>query len=365
MILHTHTIHAASARMEVPPGADPHDSRKGVIIGVTAFTLTVAFITVALRVYTRAVILRQFKLDDYTAVVAFLLIFACGFCVAYNTVNGLGTRVYFLDSATIERYLKTFYVSVIFYNASLMAVKMTFLFQYWRVLSLAVQRYRKVMIAATVIVFCWSVSQILLLMMVCIPIAAFWDRTVKGNCIPSYPTWYINGAGNIITDVIVLVLPLPIVGKLTLARGQKIILLGIFCLGFLTVSISVVRLKFLRLTEDFTWVNVEAAGWSIGELCCGITCACLATLRPLGTIVLSAFTARMPKKSPWLPHHVLASETSAGARTHETGHSLPHCNSQSSKSRNDLYGAASYEINSSQSMDRRQTSSRQDELAAA
>jgi hypothetical protein len=58
--------------MEVPPGVDPHDSRKGVIIGVTAFTLTVAFITVALRVYTRAVILRQFKLDDYTAVVAFV-----------------------------------------------------------------------------------------------------------------------------------------------------------------------------------------------------------------------------------------------------------------------------------------------------
>jgi rhodopsin domain-containing protein len=114
-----------------------------------------------------------------------------------------------------------------------MAVKMTFLFQYWRVLSLAVQRYRKVMIAATVIVFCWSVSQILLLMMVCIPIAAFWDRTVEGHCIPSYPTWYINGAGNIITDIIVLVLPLPIVGKLSLARGQKIILLGIFCLGFL------------------------------------------------------------------------------------------------------------------------------------
>jgi hypothetical protein len=42
-----------------------------------------------------------------------------------------------------------------------------------------------------------------------------------------------------------------------------------------------VRIRFLKLSEDFTWDNVEAAGWSIGELCSGLTCACLPTFRPL------------------------------------------------------------------------------------
>jgi hypothetical protein len=37
----------------------------------------------------------------------------------------------------------------------------------------------------------------------------------------------------------------------------------------------------LKLSEDLTWDNIESAGWSVGELCSGLTCACLPTFRPL------------------------------------------------------------------------------------
>ena len=45
--------------------------------------------------------------------------------------------------------------------------------------------------------------------------------------------WFSNAALNILTDLIVFILPLPVIGKLNLAKGQKYSLLGIFCLGFL------------------------------------------------------------------------------------------------------------------------------------
>lgn len=48
-----------------------------------------------------------------------------------------------------------------------------------------------------------------------------------------------------------------------------------------TVAISFVRIKYLKQTEDATWDNVASAGWSIGEISSGMTCACLPTLRPL------------------------------------------------------------------------------------
>lgn len=48
-----------------------------------------------------------------------------------------------------------------------------------------------------------------------------------------------------------------------------------------TVALSFVRIKYLKLTEDATWDNVDSAGWSTGELCSGMTCSCLPTLRPL------------------------------------------------------------------------------------
>ncbi|KAJ4415063.1 hypothetical protein N0V82_007579 [Gnomoniopsis sp. IMI 355080] len=41
------------------------------------------------------------------------------------------------------------------------------------------------------------------------------------------------------------------------------------------------RIDFLNNGEDFTFNNTSPAGWSLGELCAGITCACLPTLRPL------------------------------------------------------------------------------------
>jgi hypothetical protein len=48
-----------------------------------------------------------------------------------------------------------------------------------------------------------------------------------------------------------------------------------------TCAISGIRFQYLKLTDDVTWDNVASSCWSIGELCSGITCACLPTLRPL------------------------------------------------------------------------------------
>ncbi|KAM0478815.1 hypothetical protein ACHAP7_005971 [Fusarium lateritium] len=175
--------------------------------------------------------------------------------------------------------LKTFYFSIVTYNIALAAIKTTFLVQYYR--AIGVRQYKKAYMVALVIVSAWSVSQILLNTLACIPVSAFWDHSVGGSCVPNNPSWYINAAGNIVTDILIILLPLPILRELRLGRRQKWILISIFCLGFFTCMISIIRIKFLSITDDITWNNVEAAAWSVSELCSGIICACLPTLRPL------------------------------------------------------------------------------------
>ncbi|KAK0728920.1 hypothetical protein B0T21DRAFT_292621 [Apiosordaria backusii] len=140
---------------------------------------------------------------------------------------------------------------------------------------------RKVVMFAGIIVALWSISQLLVVIFTCTPIEKFWLPETPGTCIPNLPFWYINAAGNIVTDVIVFVVPLPALSRLNLKKNQKLALIGIFCLGFFTCAISVIRIQYLRLSEDTTWDNVASSCWSIGELCSGITCACLPTLRPL------------------------------------------------------------------------------------
>lgn len=112
-----------------------------------------------------------------------------------------------------------------------MMIKLCFLFGYYRVL--AVQHMRIVYIAAIVIVGAWSLSQVFVGIFICTPIQGFWNTSIESKCIPNIPQWYINAAGNIITDVAVFLLPLPALWKLTLPKQQKMLLLGIFCLGFL------------------------------------------------------------------------------------------------------------------------------------
>ncbi|OHF03866.1 hypothetical protein CORC01_00728 [Colletotrichum orchidophilum] len=343
--------------MEAPPGMNPDESRAQMVIGVACFVLSVAFLAVSIRVYTRVLVIRQFGIDDWASVFAFLLVLGCGLAVALNTRNGLGRHVYFLTSEQIQAYNMTFYVTIVFYNAALSGIKMTFLFQYYRVL--AVQKMKKVFLAAMVIVGAWSISQILVEIFICTPIAAGWDKSIKGSCIPNYPQWYINAAGNIITDIIVFVLPLPVINRLNLARGQKYVLLGIFCLGFFTCTISFIRIRFLKLEEDFTWQNVETACWSIGELSCGLVCACLPTFRPLVSRFIPALSSNKNKSSKYRMNGDYSENTANTSRHRnaELGVTLGNPNNYyarhskrrtgSSDSKADLYDIASYDLSHS------------------
>lgn len=116
------------------------------------------------------------------------------------------------------------------YNGSLTATKLTFLLQYYRILGTG--QMRVAIKVAFVFVALWSISQLLVVIFTCSPIHKFWLPETPGTCIPNLPFWYVNAAGNIVTDIIVFVLPLPALSRLNLRRGQKLGLIGVFCLGF-------------------------------------------------------------------------------------------------------------------------------------
>lgn len=108
---------------------------------------------------------------------------------------------------------------------------MTFLAQYYR--AFATQGTKKILIISIVIVSTWSISQIFVVLFLCQPMAAFWDKSIDGKCLPNNPQWYINAAGNIATDVLIILLPMPFLIRLNIPSRQRYALVAIFCLGFL------------------------------------------------------------------------------------------------------------------------------------
>lgn len=79
----------------------------------------------------------------------------------------------------------------------------------------------------------WSVVITLIAIVPCRPVSAFWKMDVDATCIPTLPLWYVNAAGNIITDIIIFALPIPVVWKLKMPQSERLSLVGVFCLGFL------------------------------------------------------------------------------------------------------------------------------------
>ncbi|KAI0017629.1 hypothetical protein F4780DRAFT_772205 [Xylariomycetidae sp. FL0641] len=276
----------------VDPSTLPHDHRGGVVVGVACLMCSIATVAVGLRFYTRAVLIKQVGPDDYLALLALLIALATGVSQSVNALYGLGKHVWDLQGPqeTME-YLKHFYVSITLYNSGLMFVKLTFLMQYYRVL--AVKKMHTICIVAMAIIGSWSLSQVLVGIFICDPIAGFWDSSLNATCIPNLPQWYINAAGNIATDLAIFVLPMPVLGHLNLPRVQRLVLIGIFSLGFFTCAISVIRIKYLKQGGDSTYENVDASAWSITELCSGVTCACLPTLRPLVSRWVPSLSSRL------------------------------------------------------------------------
>lgn len=67
----------------------------------------------------------------------------------------------------------------------------------------------------------------------CKPIRKFWYPDIQGTCIDLYPRTTAPALVNIITDILVLLLPILPVWKLQMPRKQKMFLFGVFAVGTL------------------------------------------------------------------------------------------------------------------------------------
>lgn len=124
------------------------------------------------------------------------------------------------------------------YNASLACTKYSILFQYLRIFPS--KAFRIACFVMMGVVASYSSWAIVSGFVNCVPIAKFWDRSIKGNCLSFEALWFFNASMNIATDLSLLVMPMPLLSQLQLPRTQKIALVGVFAIGGLYVPSSLV-----------------------------------------------------------------------------------------------------------------------------
>jgi hypothetical protein len=151
----------------------------------------------------------------------------------------------------------------------------------------------------------------------CQPVEASWDpNIIPQRCIPLLTEFLCASPVNIITDLAILALPIPVITGMRLPHRQKSILVVTFALGVFVTVVDVVRIYYLQQAitfaptgtvddpsaiygdnPEFSWNASLSLMWSAVEVNVGIMCACIPTLKPLIIRILPAMVLEEPERT--------------------------------------------------------------------
>jgi hypothetical protein len=134
----------------------------------------------------------------------------------------------------------------IVYFATLAATKLSILTFYTRLFP--TRSFKIAVKVMTAVVIAWFIATTLVSIFSCKPVQAFWTHQPGSTCIVSEHFYIANAVPNIITDAIILALPIHMVWKLHTSKWERVALTFIFLLGSLYV-LEISRLSLLVLIK--------------------------------------------------------------------------------------------------------------------
>ena len=146
----------------------------------------------------------------------------------------------------------------------------------------------------------------------CRPVGAAFEDPIQttAKCIDIVTLYLSSAPVNIITDLALLFLPMPILTGMRLPRNEKIILIVTFSFGGFVAVVDVVRIAYLEsaalarlqnnsgsaassATYDYSWIASLSFMWSAVEVHVGIIVACVPGVKPLVAKVFPSLLGRI------------------------------------------------------------------------
>jgi hypothetical protein len=79
---------------------------------------------------------------------------------------------------------------------------------------------------------CYFLSVLLETFLVCKPAEYNWNKKIRGTCSPHAKETYLTaGILNLLVDIIVVAMPMPMLLRLTMPTGKKVGLIAVFSVG--------------------------------------------------------------------------------------------------------------------------------------
>jgi hypothetical protein len=250
------------------------------------------------------------------------------------------------DFAKVPMFSLCLWIANVLYVVAVFSMKLSMVALYWKLFGVD-RKSRLPLIVMAFVIIGWSTGvvgcslqpqhamlillQFISVIFACKPIAGSWDiaLALTAKCIDKKQFYQGASIPNVITDVILVLMPIPYVLKLHAPMAQRIVLAGIFALGTFVGVVSVIRLSILVGTTngvpDLTYTFKDVYLWSLIELQVGLICICLPSLRPLVRVLglndLFSFSRSRPSHTPD-PYRGLSKGKTDQSASRKTNNSL-------------------------------------------
>ncbi|KAL6230312.1 hypothetical protein BDW75DRAFT_234496 [Aspergillus navahoensis] len=224
------------------------------VVLVIGLVLTLICLGVRLRMKYYAA--RRLDKEDICLTVA------CSFCVATQIVilyaldhAGLGVHLMYLTQETVSHYQKLLLAASCIFVLGVCMARASHLIFFHRLMAEKLWLRYTLLLIATLIAT-GSFALICCFVFACRPISKAWNTTVPGQCISRPAIFLAVAVFNIVCDLCLIALPLPLISSLHLSLSQKVRFTILFTLVCVTFVASAVRLRLtvpLLNSKDLTY----------------------------------------------------------------------------------------------------------------
>ncbi|TVY57792.1 hypothetical protein LSUE1_G008639 [Lachnellula suecica] len=273
----------------LPPGVEPNFTNphnfKSIVLTIGIIFLVFPTLAIFIRLYTKLWLIGRMHWEDWAMLVGWGIFIGTFVVTVLGRPYGAATHQWNVQLKDLSHYLYYLHLGAVMYGCCIFAVKLSILLQYLRVFTIPKERG----------LFFWSCHAMIWLDFVfyaacffleifsCKPLAGAWDPIVAATarCLNVNTLNTASAAVNSVSDIVILILPQPIIWNLNMSFRKKLGLSAIFSTGLLACIASAVRIYYgvkLASTGDYTWYASVFASIVPIEIGFGIITGCLPVL---------------------------------------------------------------------------------------
>ncbi|KAH9835478.1 FAD/NAD(P)-binding domain-containing protein [Teratosphaeria destructans] len=223
--------------------------------------------------------------DDLTISIAAILIVPMTVLSNLMARLGIGRDVWTVPSDNITKILRIFFFDEILYIAALPIIKIAICCTYLRIFPQ--KDFRKAVYVALGLNLGYAFALMVVTIFQCTPINAAWlawDKEHEGTCRDINAQSWASAATNIVLDIFVVVLPMPVLWQLNLNPRKRLLVMLMFGVGFFVTFVSILRLHLLVKfgnSRNITYDYKQVGYWTVIEVNTALCCACMPGIRNL------------------------------------------------------------------------------------